>query len=741
MKTIDHRIVEIALERVQPNDFEKFVQAFYSAEMGADYVPLGGMHDGGADGWVQNGIFEIVEGAKFLQASITGDIKNKIKQTVARLRECGRAPASLLFCSSKPVGKIDLIQEELSSELNCRVVIRDATYFVGQINSSPQSVQAYDSYLAPAASFLFEAGSAQLVKESVELPARTLCVFVGQELDRRRGQTELLETVADSLIIWSLESTNPEKNSFMTRDEIEARVISAMPSANIFFRGVLDARLNNLKTKTAGGRRINFHSSQKGYCLPFETRQLIQKENIEDETLRLEVSKVFRSKSLELVGDKNGNAETTELIVEVAHAAVHKLFYRQGLELSMFLQRENEDDLELPSLETHIDEVLKERNIKGPDAAIIASAVQTILRRAFYKSSKFERQYFGKLSRTYVLMFLLKNEPRIVEYLRAMSANFVLYVGADIIVRCLSEHMLLTEDRMATNALATLKAAGSKIVLTDKALDEVWHHIQTSHFEYMNHFSEVALYMTFELAKQIRKILVRAYFYYRLDQQQSGKIPKSWDRYLSQFCDVSKIKRESSRDDLREYLLNHYKFDFETNAELENTIDADELNALSNNIFSVRNRSDRDKEAEQTLCRNAASTVLRVYSRRNEQKERGAGNPLGYKTWWLTQQTKVRNATGEIVAKKGAKYMMRPEFVLHFLSAMPSTAEVQKSFADVFPSILGIRLGNRMDERSFLKVIDKAKSVFDSNNESRAKVVLARATEELQADFIKKYDY
>ena len=96
LQTIDHRLVEIALERVAGVDFERFIQSFYSAVMGFTYVPLGGIHDGGADGLISDSIYADESQTRFLQASVTPDIKIKVRHTVERLHEFGRDPTSLI---------------------------------------------------------------------------------------------------------------------------------------------------------------------------------------------------------------------------------------------------------------------------------------------------------------------------------------------------------------------------------------------------------------------------------------------------------------------------------------------------------------------------------------------------------------------------------------------------------------------------------------------------------------------
>lgn len=740
METVDPRVIEIALSRVGGTDFENFAQGFFAATLGVDYVPMGGFHDGGADGALDDHVYEAAGTQKFMQASITSEPKAKIRQTIRRLREFGRDPRSLMYATSRKLTLIDQLQEELSDELDCRIVIREAHFFQHQINATPGALQSYKAYVAGAASYLAGVGAADTLQLSQGLPAKTLCVFLGQELDRRRGKSDLLEAVSDSLILWSLEGTDPSKDKFLSIEEIETKVIDALPSAKTFIKAVLQHRLNQLVSKGDGGRKVNFHKKNKGYCLPYETRKKIIEENVDDEALRLQVSEVFRSRASTDVSFASDNSALIEMAVETCHDVIHRSFHAQGLEMAMFLESEDGSDSDLPSINDTLDQAIGDRGVSGADAGLLAQLCLSILRGTYYSSSKVERRYLRKLSRTYVLLFMLKNEPRVVEYFRNMSSNFNLYVGADLVVRSLSEHMLPNDDQMTKNALRLLKTAGSKLILTDKTLDEVWHHLRTTHLEFTNNYQEVQNYMTFELAKQIDRILIRSFFYAKIERSALKKRPLTWGTYLGQFISVNDIARQAGRDELREYLVNEFGFKFETQEEMLDGIFDEELAELTQKIQQNRNRSNRDKASEEILCRNTALTILRVYQVRNSQGERSGGNPYGFKTWWLTQQTRVQGATGQLVAKSGTRYMMRPEFVLHFLASVPSAKAVQDSFESIFPSILGVKLGNRMDEIAFKQIISKAREVHENIDESRAQVLLAKASAQLQSDFVKRYE-
>ena len=111
--TVNPEIVEIALEKVDPLNFEKFVQAFFSSTLGLNYFPMGGIHDGGADGALLDSLFNEKSACKFLQASTTSNAERKIRETVKILRKNGRSPVSLIYATNQNLRLIDRIQEKL----------------------------------------------------------------------------------------------------------------------------------------------------------------------------------------------------------------------------------------------------------------------------------------------------------------------------------------------------------------------------------------------------------------------------------------------------------------------------------------------------------------------------------------------------------------------------------------------------------------------------------------------------
>ncbi|WP_156656115.1 hypothetical protein [Mycobacterium sp. 852002-51971_SCH5477799-a] len=130
--------------------------------------------------------------------------------------------------------------------------------------------------------------------------------------------------------------------------------------------------------------------------------------------------------------------------------------------------------------------------------------------------------------------------------------------------------------------------------------------------------------------------------------------------------------------------------------------------------------------------------ALAVYGRRRQRGETSRVTEFGWGTWWLTGETKIVRLTEDIIEKNGARYIMRPEFLLNFLGMAPSAEKARKAFAAVFPSMLGIQLARRMPSQTFNKIIDKAAEA-EGLDDARRTVEIGKLTNQLKSDLSKQY--
>jgi len=732
METVNHMQVELALENIEGSEFEKFFQAFYAHLVGIEVVPLGGMHDGGADAFLGEKLFQEnrEKPSIFYQATTQTDLSAKIRQTIKRLREVDREPTMVNFCTSRTVGMIDREEEKLSNELSVGIRIRDRKWIVANINKTPQTVAAFKSYLAPRLNFLNAFGAPRDIKTLPTMSARMMCVFLGQEIDRRRGNTDLLEAVTDSLILWALEETDPATNTFMMRDNILVKIEETLPSAKQFIRSVFDDRLKLLTSKrNPTGREVRWHKKEDKFCLPYETRKIVKDEKTQDEFLKLQIMDLYRQRANEYLDNTDNSLSDT--VARVAHRALELTFEKEGLELANFLSGEDAEEQYDSTISDQVDVAIEEAELTGVDVIRSKGAALAVLRQAFYSSTEKERIYYGKLSRTYTLMFTLRNEPKIVEYFKSMSSNFVLFIGSDIIIRALSEHYLASEDQMTINMLQILRNAGSTIILTQVAVREVQAHLNATDHEFRHWFMESEQYVDKEIARHANKILIRSYFYAKFNPSLKNG-PRSWTDFIGQICSQSSLSStEKSRREVADYLIEKFGLEYLDDEDLSRITNYDEVYDLAENL--------REIKSEQVLALNDAKLILAVYGKRRELGENHRPNPYGYRTWWLTHEIKVRKVTKDLVMKRGAEYIIRPEFILNFIALSPTMKQVRQSYNTIFPTLLGIRLSNRIKDEVFHDVMERVKEVRKVD-EARATAMLVQMSNDLKGDNYKKYE-
>jgi hypothetical protein len=132
------------------------------------------------------------------------------------------------------------------------------------------------------------------------------------------------------------------------------------------------------------------------------------------------------------------------------------------------------------------------------------------------------------------------------------------------------------------------------------------------------------------------------------------------------------------------------------------------------------------------LAENDALQVLRIYQRRKIEGDNSPTNPFGYSVWWLTQEVSVVRATGDLVKKNaGARYLMRPEFLLTYVSYAPKLKEIRENFREFFPSKLGVRLSYRAKKEVFERTVKEALT-HAHTDEARARYTVRKLTNELK---------
>ena len=184
---------------------------------------------------------------------------------------------------------------------------------------------------------------------------------------------------------------------------------------------------------------------------------------------------------------------------------------------------------------------------------------------------------------------------------------------------------------------------------------------------------------------------------------------------------------------IRKYFSERFGMTYVSIADLEKDVSGEEVQQLTEVLKELRPNTRLE------LIENDAKMALAIYGKRENLGERYKANPYGYRTWWLTQETIVRKATITLVDNKGAQYIMRPEFLLNFIALSPTMSEVRNAYKDVFPTLLGVKLGNRMRPDLFHGIMEKAREAMGVDD-ARARVMMEDYSNKLKGDYFKEYE-
>ncbi len=118
--------------------------------------------------------------------------------------------------------------------------------------------------------------------------------FLAQEASKRTSDQSVADSMVDTLILWALEGTDPDRNILRDRAEILRRAKEEIPAVEPLFEQRLTSRLKTMASKRyPGGRAIRWHRSEDGIAFRSRPTTELEDERMEDISMKLELSQVF----------------------------------------------------------------------------------------------------------------------------------------------------------------------------------------------------------------------------------------------------------------------------------------------------------------------------------------------------------------------------------------------------------------------------------------------------------------
>lgn len=735
IKIVQEDLFSYLMDKVSGVRFEEFTKNLFSLVFKESFIPLGGIHDGGADGSLSSYIQEVSgKPNTFIQFSTNAEesVKKKINQTIEALEKSGRTPRQIIYATSLSVPKSDIIVQETFDKKEVMIQFRDYERLKQYINTDAQCNTLFHDFFNSEISALSRAANSNLTAVNEYAKDPTVYVFLNYELKTNNIKNHLNEKVLDALIYWSLRDTDPETGKLEERDSIYKSISTLFPQASSILLPKLSERLSTLMKKAPGAiERLRYYRAKDSFCLPYEMRTVLATEA----SAALARQQRFRLSITNRIEKEIGNipnANQKSACNTLVFLTVHRYFIDQGILLAAFLEGKlNSEHLSDQVVEDIMVKVLSEIEHKKSISPDMFGACLSTLRGIFYHPSEDERAYMAYLSKTSCLLVTMQSAPRLLEYFNKMGGNFRLLVGSDIIVKAISERYIDEENKQVTKILQISKQLGSELILTEPVLKEVFTHLHATDLEFRNHYADQEKFITPEMSIDSDRIMIRAYFH----AKKSNGGPKTWTQFIEQLTTHSELraKEESAKNDIKAFLIQKFSMKYLSEEDLSASVKLESVKELARKLDESRDSKHED------LAFNDALMAFATYAQRRRNEESGIYDGFGFRTWWLTKETNILKFSKELIQSEGgAPYIMRPEFILNFVSLAANAEDVRKSFSDLLPTTAGLQLGKHLSSEVMHQLIGDAEE-WGNRPPERVSTIIGTRANKLKHDQYKRY--
>ena len=219
---IDKDAFEYAIQKIDDGFiFENFAVSFLSSTLGYEFIPVGGTKDKGVDGYQH--IFHRKGKEKIIyQLSTQLTYSDKIEDTILKLQQNNIEFDAIYYVTNRKLNNTDTLIETLYEKYMIQVRVFDIRWFVSNSNNNESSIRAYHSYVETYLHEFSKPGKSQVIA-NLDSDSR-LYVFLSQQFDVKTEDFKLDDLLADTLIIYALEGTDPDKEILMNKEQIKLAI-------------------------------------------------------------------------------------------------------------------------------------------------------------------------------------------------------------------------------------------------------------------------------------------------------------------------------------------------------------------------------------------------------------------------------------------------------------------------------------------------------------------------------------
>lgn len=688
--------------------FEEFAHSFISEVIGDEFIPVGGTKDKGIDGSLR--LYNRNTKPTFIyQISTELDVEGKIQNSIDKLNDNKITVSQLVYVTSRKVNDKNRIEDDFLEVNNIPLKIFDVEWFASNVINNERLVLLYETYIESNIHEFQKPDKQYIIGNFIKDPR--LYVFMRQQFNSTSSNLKIENKLADTLILYGLEGTASETRTLRSSKEIKG-VISQLVKFNPKQIGdTIDERLLVLSQKP---RKINYHSPENAYCLPYQTRLILKERDIEER----EIFENFQNQTVAQLKKylKDEEVKATKAL-ELIEQTIHNIYHKQGIEFSSFVIEGKSKDLIEVALPDIVGDVVDNSHVVLRNKTNVKKALLMTIRNMSYNGTIYQREYLRRLSQTYSMMFLLRWEPQLAASFQKIASQLKIYVGTSILIPALSEVFLEPRKRRYWNLLLGANQSNVKLFINQTILDELVNHFGMIRHKYKTQFKPVEeVYLSDEMSTYyVDEIMIRAYLY----SKRRGKVNKFND-FIQEFAHPS---LNDAHRDLRNFLEEEFSIQFEDTSAIEKKLDEEEIQLLTEELTLCKGSKER--------AHTDAKLMLMIYKMREVNDESESKTVFGYKTWWLSQDINTYKAIQTVFGNRyNVNCYMRADFLYNYIALAPKKNEIDNMFREVFPSMMGINLSFHMP-KEICTHINKSIVQHKESSPTRIKRAIRNYTEKL----------
>lgn len=696
-------LFKFALERLQPSEWEAF-ETLASAFLTPEFSQLRTMAHPSGDGGRDSELFQ-PDGKPFIafQYSVRKDWKQKISETVARLKREFTSVRTLIYMSNQQIGgqademKGALLEDGLSLD------VRDRNWFLerailGEARENAAE-QLIDKIARP-----YLSGEQVINKPSSALTsdeARAALLYLGLQWQDDITDKGLTKLSFDALVRAALRNTH--SNNRMPRSEIHRFINDSVPSTDKELLSIyIDAALTRL-TK----RYIRHRQKEDEFSLTHEEHQriLIRLAEIENEETAFyeEITRHCEQCLIEVKGA--GATDLADLQMRIPRI-IERLLLRRG---EVFVSAVASNSLDRIGFQHLTDIIIDDLSRNRPEGNIgqhLPNIVATTVRSILAYPSESTQLYLRRLANSYTLFSFLRETPDVQSATRKLFSHGKVWMDTTVLLPLFAEQLEEDETKRKFSQLfRTCCDAGIKFYVTLGVITEVNSH--------MNIALACSQYRPSDWRGRI------PYLYYHF--LNTGKSVSEFSKWLSLFR--GKVRAE---DDISQFLLEIFGIERVGLLEESEKVDQD-LRWAAKRLWSDahverrRNTQQLDAATTQQLIEHDLETYLGVIALRREEQV----TELGYRHWLLTLdriawqiRDRLRN---EFEGKTPPSPLLSLDFLLNNLTFGPERRNLTRSEEQSLPIILDVEMAESMPQ-DILKIADQVRR----DNEGLPEYVIRR---------------